>query len=177
MLSFEDYPSIEEIKKEKEILHQEGIKKIEYLKKIRADLDKLRSQYDDEILNNQLSIKIKKLEDELANTIANLAKIDTALKILDATEYILENNIFGDKWGIITSKIKFEELMDIIVDENFDLARIYKKLYDLAGINDKKILKKIENLNQELLDEPKEEHLEKNDSIVDRTKNIKKFLR
>ena len=168
---------MEEIQKEKEILYQEGVKKIECLKKVRNDLNKLHKQYN-EVLNNQLSLKIEKLENELASIIVDITKIDTALKILDAIEYILENNIFGDKWNAVTSKIKFEEFMDIVIDEDFDLASIYKKLYYLAEINDKKILKKIEDISPKLTNGLKAEHdIDEDSSIIRRIKKIKKFLR
>ena len=64
------------------------------------------------------------------------------------------------------------------IDEDFDLASIYKKLYYLAEINDKKILKKIEDISPKLTNGLKAEHdIDEDSSIIRRIKKIKKLKR
>ncbi len=167
-----EYPTLVEIKDKKREMIEEGEKKLRELNNIRITLEELRT-------NNPNDLdKIAQLEEKESSLTSEILKLDLSIKILEVLEYIIESNIFGDYWRIIEEKIPYEDLLNIVVENGLSVKKTCMELYKLANIDDKNILKKIQNLPDDYFEETKEDSKLQNkylNKIVSRIARLKEF--
>jgi len=174
MRTITEYPTLVEIKDKKGEMIEEGELKLRELNSVRVKLEELRN-------NNPNDLdKIAQLEEKESSLISEILKLDLSIKILEVLEYIMESNIFEDYWKVIEEKIPYEELLNIVVENGLSVKKTCMELYNLANIDDKNILKKIQNLpddypkEKETKEDPKLQNKYLN-KIISRISRLKEF--
>ncbi|ENN96508.1 hypothetical protein J422_01775 [Methanocaldococcus villosus KIN24-T80] len=157
------YPTLVEIKLEKDKLFEIGENKVNELLKIRTKLETLRK-------NNGDIDEIIALEDKENQLISEISKIDLMIKILEIVEFIIESGLFEKYLDILEKNIEYDELLDIVVKNNLCVKKTCLEIYKRLGLNDKNILKNIE-----ALEECEEDHEEPTyiKNIIRRINNLK----
>ncbi|AAB98956.1 hypothetical protein MJ_0948 [Methanocaldococcus jannaschii DSM 2661] len=167
-----EYPTLVEIKDKKGEMIEKGEAKLRDLNNIRVKLNELRTSNPDDLDT------IAQLEEEESHLTSEVLKLDLSIKILEVVEYIIESNIFEDYWKIIEEKIPYEELLNIVVENGLSIKKTCMELYKLANIDDKNILKKIQNLPDDYPKETKEDPNLQNkylSKIISRISRLKEF--
>ncbi|MCQ6254416.1 hypothetical protein [Methanocaldococcus sp.] len=142
-MSKNKYPTLVEIKNNKQRTIEKGEKMLKELNEIRVLLEKLRKDEENNI------DKITELEEKENYLATKILKLDLGIKILEIIEYIMENDIFGDSWKIIEEKVPYDELLNIVAEKGLNIKEICMELYKIANLNNKDILNKIQNLPDE----------------------------
>jgi hypothetical protein len=174
MRTITEYPTLVEIKDKKGEMIEEGELKLRELNSVRVKLEELRNNDPNDL------DKIAQLEEKESSLISEILKLDLSIKILEVLEYIMESNIFEDYWKVIEEKIPYEELLNIVVENGLSVKKTCMELYKLANIDDKNILKKIQNLpddypkEKETKEDPKLQNKYLN-KIISRISRLKEF--
>ncbi|CAB3287385.1 Exonuclease SbcC [Methanocaldococcus lauensis] len=134
------YPTLVELKNNKEKMIEKGEEMLKELTNIRILLEKLRKDEEENL------DKITELEEKENYLATEILKLDLGIKILEVIEFIIENNIFRDYWKIIEEKIPYDELLEIVAENGLNVKKVCMELYKIANIDDKDILNKIQNL-------------------------------
>jgi len=172
MRNITEYPTLVEIKDKKGEMIDKGELKLRELNSVRVRLEELRNNNPDDL------DKIAQLEEKESSLISEILKLDLSIKILEVLEYIMESNIFEDYWRIIEEKIPYEELLNIVVENGLSVKKTCMELYKIANIDDKNILKKIQNLPDDYPKEIKEDLKLQNkylNKIISRISRLKEF--
>jgi hypothetical protein len=172
MRNITEYPTLVEIKDKKGEMIDKGELKLRELNSVRVRLEELRNNNPDDL------DKITQLEEKESSLISEILKLDLSIKILEVLEYIMESNIFEDYWRIIEEKIPYEELLNIVVENGLSVKKTCMELYKIANIDDKNILKKIQNLPDDYPKEIKEDLKLQNkylNKIISRINRLKEF--
>ena len=172
MRNITEYPTLVEIKDKKGEMIDKGELKLRELNSVRVRLEELRNNNPDDL------DKIAQLEEKESSLISEILKLDLSIKILEVLEYIMESNIFEDYWRIIEEKIPYEELLNIVVENGLSVKKTCMELYKIANIDDKNILKKIQNLPDDYPKEIKEDLKLQNkylNKIISRINRLKEF--
>jgi hypothetical protein len=172
MENITEYPTLVEIKDKKGEMIDKGELKLRELNSVRVRLEELRNNNPDDL------DKIAQLEEKESSLISEILKLDLSIKILEVLEYIMESNIFEDYWRIIEEKIPYEELLNIVVENGLSVKKTCMELYKIANIDDKNILKKIQNLPDDYPKEIKEDLKLQNkylNKIISRISRLKEF--
>ncbi|CAB3289844.1 Exonuclease SbcC [Methanocaldococcus lauensis] len=167
------YPTLVEIKNNKEKMIEKGEEMLKELTNIRILLEKLRKDEEENL------DEITELEEKENYLATEILKLDLGIKILEVIEFIIENNIFRDYWKIIEEKIPYDELLEIVAEKGLNVKKVCMELYNIANIDDKDILNKIQNLPDDECQKVSENtYMQINkylDKIISRIKKLKEL--
>ncbi|XRO77045.1 hypothetical protein ACO3VM_00505 [Methanocaldococcus sp. 10A] len=138
-----EYPTLVELKNNKEKMIEKGEEMLKELNDIRILLEKLRKAEEENL------DKLAELEEKENYLATEILKLDVGIKILEVIECIIENNIFENYWKIIEEKIPYDKLLEIVAENGLNIKKVCMELYKLANIDDKNIVNKIQNLPDE----------------------------
>lgn len=167
-------PKAEEVQKERMRLSMKEEQAIPELRKLKDKWKKLYEEGKDKDKYEQRALlrQMKRIEGDIAKNDLELAKMDLGIRALDKMDSILSKGkeIFkGEFWNKIEGTLTSEQLMDVMVDENFNEKRVLAKLGEIANISDKHILDAIDQLPDDGVEEVwgREIETEELDEILD----------
>ena len=166
------YPSIVEIKKEKEDLIKLGDEYLNELSKLRVKLEAERKKGNAEL--------IAKLEEQEQKIVTDILRLDNKVKLLDAIEFILETKLFRKYFDKIEQVVPYDNLIYLLLENDLKLKKVLLEIYNKVGIDDEEVFNEINSLDfddEENDGKNKKEEPKFFEYLIKRIKNIEKYLK